>query len=96
MISHSPEICPVCGGDVPPNSPACPECGADERAGWNEDSAYLDGLDLPATPDEEAAESSYEGFMEREFGVVPWRKRLAAVFGIIMLVIMAAYLLRFF
>ncbi|MEO0794872.1 MAG: zinc ribbon domain-containing protein [Verrucomicrobiota bacterium] len=39
--------CPVCGESVETGSPSCPECGADERTGWNEDTAYLDGIDLP-------------------------------------------------
>lgn len=43
----TPETCPVCGAPVPRNARACPECGADERSGWNEDDARYDGLDLP-------------------------------------------------
>jgi predicted nucleic acid-binding Zn ribbon protein len=39
--------CPVCGAEVPPRARACPECGADERTGWNEESTRYDGLDLP-------------------------------------------------
>ena len=42
-----PAECPVCGAEVPPNARACPECGADERSGWNEDETEYDGLDLP-------------------------------------------------
>ena len=38
----APEICPVCGADVPHIARACPECGADERSGWSENAA-LDG-----------------------------------------------------
>jgi hypothetical protein len=94
MKARSPDLCPVCGESVPPNSPACPECGADERAGWNENSAYLDGLDLPDT--EEDMEQSYEAFMEREFGVGTWKKRFATVCGLILAVIMAVYLFNFF
>ena len=96
MKSHSPEICPVCGSDVPPNSPACPECGADDRAGWREEEAYLDGLDLPTASEDEEAECSYEDFMEREFGVVPWKKRLVAAFAIVLMLVMAVYFFRFF
>ena len=33
----APDVCPVCGDDVPRNSLACPGCGADERSGWRED-----------------------------------------------------------
>ncbi len=42
-----PSECPVCGAAVPPKAKACPNCGADERSGWNEDDARYDGLDLP-------------------------------------------------
>jgi len=43
----SPSECPVCGAAVPRNARACPECGADERSGWNTDDTRYDGLDLP-------------------------------------------------
>ncbi|MEM7383587.1 MAG: zinc ribbon domain-containing protein [Verrucomicrobiota bacterium] len=43
----APDNCPVCGEDLSPNAKACPECGADERSGWNEDALIYDGLDLP-------------------------------------------------
>lgn len=42
-----PEICPVCGESVPRDALACPGCGADERAGWDDESAVYDDLDLP-------------------------------------------------
>jgi len=57
----TPEICPNCGAEVPPNAKACPECGADEETGWSEE-ARTDGLDLP---DENF---DYEEFVKREFG----------------------------
>jgi predicted nucleic acid-binding Zn ribbon protein len=41
-----PEYCANCGASIPPRARACPECGADERTGWAEQSVY-DGLDLP-------------------------------------------------
>jgi len=47
MKRTAPEICPACGAEVPPQARACPECGADERTGWNEDETQYDGLDLP-------------------------------------------------
>lgn len=96
MKSRSPEVCPVCGEDVPPNSSACPECGADERAGWNEEAAYLDGLDLPSSTADADDGESYEAFMEREFGVVPWKKRVVTILGILMILVMAVYLFKFF
>lgn len=36
----------MCGAAIPRSARACPECGADERTGWREQSIY-DGLDLP-------------------------------------------------
>jgi hypothetical protein len=47
MPRPAPAECPVCGAAVPPRARACPDCGADERSGWNEETAYLDGVDLP-------------------------------------------------
>jgi hypothetical protein len=32
---------------VPRNARACPNCGADERSGWNEEGTLYDGIDLP-------------------------------------------------
>lgn len=43
----TPENCPVCGEAVPRGARACPGCGADERAGWDEEATRHDGLDLP-------------------------------------------------
>ena len=57
----SPEICPNCGAEVPPNARACPDCGADDKTGWSEE-AGAEGLDLP---DENF---NYEEFVKREFG----------------------------
>ena len=48
----TPSNCAQCGADIPPGARACPECGADERTGWDEESVY-DGLDLP-DPEEES------------------------------------------
>ena len=56
-----PDICPVCGEEVPRNAVACLECGADERSGWKEDADVYDGLDLP---DEAYGDTSY---VRREF-----------------------------
>lgn len=47
MTRHpAPETCANCGAAIPKKARACPECGADERTGWAEQSIY-DGLDLP-------------------------------------------------
>lgn len=56
-----PGDCPVCGSHVPAGRKSCPDCGASDEAGWNEDAAY-DGVDLP---DETF---DYNAYLEREFG----------------------------
>jgi hypothetical protein len=52
-----PGDCPVCGEFVPRKSAACPECGACEKSGWNEEDSIYDGLDLP---DEEFDYDDYQ------------------------------------
>ena len=66
-----PDICHVCGAEVPPSARACPECGADDTTGWNEDHAVYDGLDLPDD------EFHYDEYLKKEFGDAgtPTRKR---------------------
>jgi len=49
-----PEVCPVCGQDVPPEAQACPECGACHESGWKEDAHVYDALDLPDEGEVEA------------------------------------------
>lgn len=44
--AEPPAECAQCGAAIPRGAHACPECGADERTGWREQSLY-DGLDLP-------------------------------------------------
>jgi hypothetical protein len=58
---RTPEVCPVCGEDVPPRALACPECGADHKSGWREGAMDADGLGLP---DEEF---NYDEFVKKEF-----------------------------
>ena len=57
---RAPDVCPVCGEDVPPNALACPECGADHQTGWKE--SIYDGLDLPDD------DFDYDEFVQQEFG----------------------------
>ena len=57
-----PEICPVCGEDVPRRSLACPVCGADHNSGWRIDADAGDALDLPED------NFDYDEFVRREFG----------------------------
>ena len=39
---------------MPRGARACPECGADERTGWDEEATRYDGLDLPESAFDDA------------------------------------------
>ena len=56
----TPDICPNCGAEIPPNSKACPECGACEETGWSP-AARTSGLGLPDD------DFNYDEFVDREF-----------------------------
>ena len=58
----TPDVCPVCGEDVPSGALACPECGADHNSGWRQDAETYEALDLP---DEDF---NYDEFVRKEFG----------------------------
>lgn len=58
----TPEVCPVCGADVPSGALACQECGADHNSGWRQDAETYEALDLP---DEDF---NYDEFVREEFG----------------------------
>ena len=58
----TPEICPVCGEDVPNGAVACPECGADHNSGWREEVESYDATGLPEE------DFDYNEFVRREFG----------------------------
>lgn len=60
-------ICPSCGEEVPVGARSCPECGADEKTGWSENTAY-DGVDIPDTE-----EMDYESILEKEGLATPRR-----------------------
>jgi hypothetical protein len=76
-----PAECAICGADVPRNARACPECGADERTGWREQSIY-DGLDLP--DDDAGSDPS----ATRHHTGLPWYWALAGLLTLAALVIL--------
>jgi len=86
----APEVCPVCGEDVPRNSLACPECGADHNSGWRVDADTYDGLDLP---DEHF---NYDEVIRREFGAVPKRRGLKTVWWIAAIVLIIVFIVIYF
>ena len=79
-----PEVCPVCGVDVPPRSLACPECGADHKSGWREDAEAYDGLDLGDD------EFNYDEFVREEFGGSAKPKGISTIWWLTAIVLIAA------
>ena len=57
----TPDICPICGEDVPDGAKSCPECGADHETGWKDGASEMT-YDLPDD------DFDYEATIEREFG----------------------------
>ena len=85
---RAPETCANCGAEIPPNARACPDCGADERTGWADQSIY-DGLDLPEVADDRA-ESSHS---RQRRQTSRWFWSLIAI-GLVLLFILATLRLR--
>lgn len=77
---------------MPAGAAACPECGSDEKTGWNEEGAVYDGTGI-----EEPKEFKYEEWLEKE-GVEPRRASVKQIIIIIVallvIVALAAFLLR--
>jgi len=76
---RTPEICPVCGEDVPPDAVACPACGADHDSGWREDAEIYDGVGLPEQ------DFNHDDFVKQEFGSEANRRALAQSGGLLAL-----------
>lgn len=68
----------MCGEPVPRGALACPHCGADERAGWDEEASVYDGVDLP---------DGAERATGRARGGLRWYWMVAAVVLIVALVV---------
>jgi hypothetical protein len=85
----SPDVCPNCGAEVPPNAKACPECGSDETTGWSE-KAYADNLGLPGE------EFDYEEFVKEEFSTGRAKPRGIGWFWWVVALILVALLIFLF
>ena len=81
---RTPEICPVCGEDVPPRALACPECGADHNSGWREDAAAYDGVDLGED------DFNYDEFVREEFGTGTKPAGISTMWWVTAIVLLAA------
>src|SRR6266702_2117146 len=80
----TPEVCPVCGEDVPRGALACPQCGADHNSGWREDADTYDGVDLPEH------DFNYDDFVKQEFGSQAKPAGLKTIWWIVGIASMAA------
>ena len=70
---------------MPPKARACPQCGADERTGWDEEATRYDGLDLPESAfdrDEAGGRKGGPGgkFAPRGIALFWWGTGLCIVF----------------
>src|SRR5438067_6772251 len=86
----TPEVCPACGEDVPPNSLACPECGADHNSGWRQDADTYDAVDLPDD------DFKYDEFIHKEFGSARKPAGLKTVWWIAAIVLIVILVVIYF
>ena len=86
----APEVCPVCGEDIPRNALACPECGADYNSGLREDADIYDAVDLP---DEDF---NYDEFVRQEFGPSPKPAAIKTIWWITALLVIVVFIAIYF
>jgi hypothetical protein len=86
---RTPEICPVCGEDIPCDALACPQCGADHNSGWREDAHTYDGVDLPEH------DFNYDDFVEQEFGFEAKPRGIQKIWWIVGIALIVAFVLYF-
>jgi hypothetical protein len=87
---EAPQVCPVCGEDVPRGSLACPECGADHNSGWRPGADLHDGLDLPEE------QFDYDEFVRREFGSGAKPAGIRPIWWVTAIILLALSILYFF
>ena len=86
----APDICPVCGEDVPRGSLTCPECGADHKSGWRENADIYDALDLPEE------DFNHGEFVRKEFGTAQKSAGIRTVWSIAAIVLIVVLLIIYF
>ncbi|MFN2475632.1 MAG: hypothetical protein ABR526_04740 [Chthoniobacterales bacterium] len=87
---RAPEICPVCGEDVPPRALACPGCGADHKSGWRDDAETYDGIDLGEE------DFNYNEFVASEFGSGVKPPRVKTIWWITAIALLIAFAALYF
>ena len=83
---RAPEVCPVCGEDVPRGAVACPECGADHNSGWREDAETYDAAGLPEE------DFNHDQFVRQEFGSGPKPATIKPGWWIIAILLIVAFI----
>jgi hypothetical protein len=86
-----PEECSQCGTEIPRSALACPECGADEKTGWDTNPWLPDpDVDIPdyLTEDHDPAHDP------PIFDHQPWTRRGWWIVAALVLLLMAFMLLR--
>jgi len=86
MSRPPPETCANCGAAIPRTAHACPECGADERIGWREESPE-DGLDLPEGYDDEAGDRRNAMPSRRTVNGLAWYWWIAGIMLVTLLIL---------
>jgi hypothetical protein len=84
---RTPEVCPVCGEDVPRDALACFQCCADHNSGWREDADTYDGVDLPEH------DFNYDDFVKQEFDSQAKPVGLKPIWWIVGIAVIVAFLL---
>jgi uncharacterized membrane protein YvbJ len=87
---EAPDVCPVCGEEVPRGALACTECGADHNSGWREDADAYDAVDLP---DEDF---NYDRFVREEFGSAPQPAGVKTFLWIAAIVLIVVFVVVYF
>ncbi|MDQ6626254.1 MAG: hypothetical protein M3Y69_09000 [Verrucomicrobiota bacterium] len=86
----TPEICPVCGDDVPRRALACRNCGADHKSGWRDDADTYDGVDLADD------DFNYDEFVANEFGSGLKPSRVKTIWWITAIALLVAFAALYF
>jgi zinc ribbon protein len=86
---RTPELCPVCGEDVPRGALACPQCGADHNSGWREDADTYDGVNFPEH------DFNYDDFVKQEFGPQAKPMGLKTIWWIVGIALIVAFVWYF-
>jgi hypothetical protein len=90
-----PEVCPVCGEDVPRKAKACPGCGSCHESGWNEEESIYDGTDITEHGYEDDEKFDYDEWRTRESGRAGRPGDLRPLWKLVVVVLVVALVIIF-